>query len=378
MRTALVWAAAVLLGCGTTTAPAGGGSGSGGGGSGGGGSDASSSGGGGGSDSGSGGGGSDGGASGGGTDGGTIASGLEILTSGENATGLAIDADNVYWLNTNSHGSVDVRSMPKSGDAPATLASTQSSFAGAIVAPGNGAVWTANDCSLPCDYPGAGLEWALYTSAPGGFRMLAPIRTFAIPAADGAAAYSRSFDQLTGRWDLLACARDGSGCGAVRGITDRPLASPVYLDSGRLFWIEQPTDTDLGSRSHLFWNDPATMASGGQLLLQNVVGVLGLRVNGDVFALRAFSGNVWTGTLATGGELIWNAQSGLDVDVNGGRVYWSQSPTRQYPGCLGSANLDGTDGKCLDEGQRGYGTVRVDDRNVFFIRDGQIARMPRQ
>jgi len=47
----------------------------------------------------------------------------------------------------------------------------------------------------------------------------------------------------------------------------------------------------------------------------------------------------------------------------------------QFPGCLGSANLDGTDGKCLDEGDHTYAGVRVDESAVYFIRDGEIFRM---
>src|SRR2546421_3678456 len=62
------------------------------------------------SDAGSGGGTSDSGSgrgSGDGTDGGTVAQGPEVLTSGENAIALAIDANNVYWLN--------IRTVPTSG-----------------------------------------------------------------------------------------------------------------------------------------------------------------------------------------------------------------------------------------------------------------------
>jgi hypothetical protein len=73
--------------------------------------------------------------------------------------------------------------------------------------------------------------------------------------------------------------------------------------------------------------------------------------------------------------MIRAAPNGDDVDISHGRVYWNQSRTDQSPGCLGSANIDGTDRKCLDEGDHGYGGVRVDETAVYFIRDGEIFRI---
>jgi hypothetical protein len=74
---------------------------------------------------------------------------------------------------------------------------------------------------------------------------------------------------------------------------------------------------------------------------------------------------------------VWVTTGGNDIDISHGRMYWNQSPFMQYEGCLGSANLDGTDGGCLDHGQHQYGTVRVDEQHVWYIRDGQIVRLSR-
>jgi hypothetical protein len=114
----------------------------------------------------------------------------------------------------------------------------------------------------------------------------------------------------------------------------------------------------------------------GCVSLLGVYGIEGLRVNGNVFALRS-GGSVWTGSIDGSRSLgkIWVASNGADVDVNGGRVYWNQSPDGTYPGCLGSANLDGTDGRCLDDGDHRYNGVRADDMAVYFIRDGEIWRV---
>lgn len=117
----VIVAAALAVACGTTSHTSSGqGSGSGG-------TPPSDGGGGGGS-----GGGSDGGTA---TDGGTVSSGPEVLTTGENASALAIDASNVYWLNTNASHHVDVRFMPKAGGTAATLASTSSQWAISLIAP---------------------------------------------------------------------------------------------------------------------------------------------------------------------------------------------------------------------------------------------------
>lgn len=193
-------------------------------------------------------------------------------------------------------------------------------------------------------------------------------------AATATTAFSRSFNLDTGRWNLLRCARDGSGCSNLE--TDVPLAGPLYLDSQKLYSIEAPTDTDFGPRSLLCrWIVEPRYTPDGCLSLSNVTAVTGLRVNGQVFALRA-GGSVWTGSLdgSLALQKIWGAPNGDDVDVSQGRVYWTQNPNGTFQGCLGSANLDGTDGKCLEDGHH-FSAVRVDDSAVFYTRDGDLIRL---
>jgi len=399
----LVFAAVLAVACGTShVSSAGGGSGSGGGGSdagapsgsgpvgsvdagsGGGSVDAGGSGGGsgsGGSSGTDGGSSSGGGTGGGGTDGGTTVSGPKVLAPGENAHALSIDATNVYWLRYGQ--SAEVRWMPKSGGTPATLVRTASVAAQSLIATGNGILWEGSTCSPPCDYPGAGHEWGIFMAPAGvsAYGKIADIYGSGGLAADASAAYSRDFNTATGRWNLLSCGRDGSGCHQL--VTDSPLSSPVYLDGGRLFWIDQPTDTDNGPRSNLNWEDPQSGTGHGSLVLHDVLYITGLRVNGPDFAVRAGfgRGDVWTGSTAGSGSvsMIWGSPNGADhdVDISQGRVYWNQRQTTQYPGCLGSANLDGTDGHCLDQGAYNYDAVRADDTHVYFIRDGDVLRLPR-
>src|SRR5437879_4613929 len=49
-------------------------------------------------------------------------------------------------------------------------------------------------------------------------------------------------------------------------------------------------------------------------------------------------------------QLLWQAPNGGDIDANASVVYWNQSATNEFQGCLGRANSDGTDGRCLDQG----------------------------
>jgi len=65
-------------------------------------------------------------------------------------------------------------------------------------------------------------------------------------------------------------------------------------------------------------------------------------------------------------------------DFNGGKVYFPQSADDSFDGCIVRANPNGSDATCIDKGKHSYAAVKVDDANVFFIRDGDIWRLPRQ
>jgi hypothetical protein len=73
--------------------------------------------------------------------------------------------------------------------------------------------------------------------------------------------------------------------------------------------------------------------------------------------------------------LLWQAANGGDIDANASIVYWNQSATNQFPGCLGRASSEGTDARCLDDGAHDFRGVRVDDTAVYYIKDGQIWRI---
>jgi len=55
---------------------------------------------------------------------------------------------------------------------------------------------------------------------------------------------------------------------------------------------------------------------------------------------------------------------GLDIDANAHVVYWNQDPSARFSGCLGRVNADGSDARCLDDGDSLFRGVRVDDSAV--------------
>ncbi|HMC69357.1 MAG TPA: hypothetical protein VKJ07_09405, partial [Mycobacteriales bacterium] len=150
----------------------------------------------------------------------------------------------------------------------------------------------------------------------------------------------------------------------------------MYVDTGRIYWINVVSTPDSDSGT-MFWNDAvAPYAARGQMGFTGLD--LGLRVNGNAVATRS-GAQIWTGTV--GGQMtrVWDFTGpGSDIDMSHGRMYWNQRPWQQAPGCLGSANLDGTDGKCLDQGEHNYDGVKVDEGHVWYIRDGEIVRLARQ
>src|SRR5207302_2996356 len=77
-------------------------------------------------------------------------------------------------------------------------------------------------------------------------------------------------------------------------------------------------------------------------------------------------------------QLLWQAPNGGDIDANASVVYWNQSATNEFQGCLGRANSDGTDGRCLDQGPGDFHAVRVDDTAVYYIHDAQIWRLVKE
>lgn len=313
--------------------------------------------GGGGSGSGGGGGGSSGG---GGIDAGTPDAGttaaLEQLTQGQAAAGLALDATNVYWINIGSLGSFELRTMPKAGGAPQTVASGSPPGGpdpvGGFISAG-GHWWWTGPVSLQRD--GVSIAYA-----------------YGQVAASDTRVYTHAYN---GNDDFIIAARNFDGSGFRVIANDVGDGEGVLLDGGRLYFTEVVprggqivwTAPEGGAQTAIMRPGPERpaylKAAGGYVFFRDRLG--------DVERVPQDGVN-------SSPELLWGAPNGTDLDLKDGRVYWNQDQTRDFPGCIGVANYDGTDGHCLDEGAHTYRGVRVDDDSVFFIRDGNVFRLPRQ
>ena len=343
---------------GSTDAGPGGGSGSGGSGGGSGGS--------GGTDGGSG--------SGGSADAGVIAA--VQVTSGESATALALDPGTVYWTNeihdVTAPGRFQLRAMPKGGTLAVTRTTARGGEVGGLVFDRGDLYWTMLDCAPPCDYPGAGMERDVfhYDTLAGQLTQMG--RGFNELVVDTAFVYA----PYAPLGEIHRFERNGSGATVISANGGNAIS--LTTDGDLIYWARTPPGTQAmeirSVRKDGTGEGVWLSASPAQIPVY-------MRWDGAwIFYRDDFGGvgRISTSHTPPAPQILWQAPNGGDLDLKNGRVYWNQSATSQFPGCLGVANLDGTDGHCLDEGQHKYAGVRVDDDFVWFIRDGDVYRLPRQ
>jgi len=77
-------------------------------------------------------------------------------------------------------------------------------------------------------------------------------------------------------------------------------------------------------------------------------------------------------------QVTWGGSDIARSDVNGGKAYFAQSAYSSFDGCIVRANPNGAGATCIDRGKHSYIDVKVDDTQVYFIRDGDVWRLPRQ
>ena len=296
------------------------------------------------------------------------------LTAGESAVALALDDANVYWAGfyrtpaPNGHDTnirYAIRGMPKSGAAPViTYVETAGGPRGAPVADGAFVYWMNIPCaSFPCEEPPVDLHRARRAAGPVEDLARLSFNSARIdldPSSIYVARYSAAMFGETGRITRLSKA-GGPESTIVSGENVRDVA--VLADG--LYW----TTTD-GVRKRDPDGNVGTLASFPG-------GAERFKVDGNRIFLRAYSNDV-VAVPRGGGEatVLWHAPAGTlhDVDANAGVVYWVQDAGGGFGGCLGRANGDGTDARCLDTAGVTYSAVRVDDTAVFFIRDGNVYR----
>lgn len=362
MHTTLGRAAAILLvvawACGGSTSTNSGGSGSGGGsadagsGSGGGGGSAdagSGSGGGGGGSadagSGSGGGGdADGGGSGGG---GGPPPALTVLAAGENPSAIAINGDNVYWINKD----LDVRTVSKQGGAVSTI-----THAGAspifMLADEVAVYWTAN-----------GTYWRapLAGGAPGAIDTALASSFF---GSDDTTAYYEKYNGSATSIVIAHRARDGSGSVTINSSAGRYGGGGVTIGPGSVFWVSIGGMSMTGDfimsvpANGTTVTQVAALGSGqfaaGPIKYND--GKIFYRTQDGVFSVPADGG--------TPTRLANAANARVPaLDANSSVAYWNDN-------CLASSAKG-----CIDTGGSSYGSVKVDGTYVYFDRGGDVMRL---
>ncbi|HWE25916.1 MAG TPA: hypothetical protein VG496_18415 [Myxococcales bacterium] len=309
------------------------------------------------------------------------------MTTSESASSLALDGVNVYWINNSGSSSFptyEIREMPKAGGPPVTLWHENGAAGGIVsddakvyfivVYPGfaeHGAVCTGTPDICGSHLFGVGhdgspiADYGWGTGVPSVDDQFVYVSTPPHPGPNNSAAKS----------DLQAQPKDRVGVQptVVNSMVDGR-GSTTTLWGGELFWALAYQDQSGDTRGEIRAID---LASRRMRVVYGKYGINpgAMKVDVDWVYFRDRGGVYRVARTGGDAQLLWQAPNGTDIDANASVVYWNQSPTSQFPGCLGRANSDGTDGRCLDEGPHDFRGVRVDDSAVYYIKDGQIWRI---
>lgn len=300
-----------------------------------------------------------------------------ILASGELASGLALDATNVYWITVNARRQVAVRTTPKEGGPVTTLWSTDAGFTygnlvadgaylwfdltvcAGVVCPTPSAIWRLAKTGGAPERVGDGssllsIDAQVYTTrdAPGGFQQEllsypeggGPATVLATGeieglAVDGGEVFTVEGVQV-GSFHLAALRREPGG---VASTLDQATLVPPSDFSGGALRLDA-TSVYLRDARHLL-RFPRT--GGAPALLASIVPDVG------------------------GGE------SRPELELQGGTLYWTQDMQGGEPACLMRVDAGGGAPACVDSGYWRYPAARADASSLFFVRDAEIVRLPR-
>jgi hypothetical protein len=321
-------AAAVLvfIGCGGTSSPAGG-TGSGGGST----------------DAGTGGGG--GGSNDGGTGGPPPA--LTTLAAGERPSAIALNDGSVFWIN----GSLDVRSVPKSGGTPVTLthAGASPNF---MLADDVAVYWVAGGTYWRAPLSG-GSPTAVDTGVASTYF-----------GSDATTAYYEKYNGTATSIVIAHRARDGSGSASINSSAGRYGGGGVTIGPGTIYWVSiggmsMTGDSILSSPADGTGSTQVAPLGSGEFATGPIkynAGLVFYRTQGGIFSVAAGGGT--PARLANAGSAQVPA-----LDANAGVAYWNDK-------CLASSAKG-----CIDTAGTAYGSVKVDDTAIYFVRDNDLMRL---
>jgi hypothetical protein len=312
---------------------------------------------------------------------------------------LALDDQNVYWADYDTtggwkHWHYSVQATRKTGGAPITIAEGDGAMLTPLVARDGFVHWSMATCPFSCDT--SDFKTYLYRVAHHGGRVqkLEVQTSLDQLSVDEQRIYYRArWSFATDRGGLRSIRLDGSD---VRELTLYPRGTGPVLEGGTLYYFDRGNNPN-----STFWTALRSLpASGGTpvelrteintLVVPNRMvlhhgsafvsaQVLDILAGPDMMKAGANQAGIWRVPLdGREWQKPWTAPPFWLWDANGDRIYWVQTNADGPTACVGSGNRDGTDNRCIDAGEHQYGPVRVDDTNVFFIRDGDIFSLPRE
>lgn len=308
----------------------------------------------------------------------SVPPGIDRLTTGESGTALAVDDQNIYWLSQvvaaqPGFNQVAVRSMPRGGGAPRTLAVVDGLAQARLIADADALYFRVVVCGkgatdpFPCGVSeGSGTYVAYRLPKAGSTPAVLKDSFSSLLAVDGAGLYRSRPGIDFDPGDVHLATKDGAYASALDGAMGTALV-PTATD---LYWL------GFGSLRHRARGSATTF----DLAVWNNQTFFDLAL-GDSFFLRGGDDLKPSGIYAlprAGGtpKLLWGTTNTLlaMVDGQGSQVFWNQdpSPLDGFSGCAGTANADGTSGRCIDLGHYRYGPVKASGKDLYYLRDGDL------
>jgi len=305
------------------------------------------------------------------TDGGTpevVTGAVRVAGREEHAVALAVDAARVYWtrLTGSRNGRLpgwELRAAPKAGGDAQTLASGAGEIDDVIL--DDAFAYLAGGSNGGAVYGGQVLRVPLSGGDPvvlgTGSGQLAQDATFVY-----------SFIPPPPEDKISHIVRLPKAGGASSNLVDTISGGVgLALDSGNLYWAS----------ARFFLSMPAAGGTPQKIAADGRICPGRLKLAGG-FAYIDCGASVVRVPLAGGAiQELWAPGFAFnprpDVDYSQGLVFWTESGGATRNGCLWRSSADGSQASCLESSPFTYSAVRVDDHDVWFIRDWAVYRLPR-
>jgi probable HAF family extracellular repeat protein len=294
----------------------------------------------------------------------------DVLVSSELASGLAVDATDVYFITVSASRQVSIKSVPKSGGTVRTLFHTDRGFSyGNLVVDDKNLWFDLTACSgAVCEdqsgvwrmaKAGGNAEWFSDGSRWLGLGSTAIYATRAVGPSE----------------DLISTPKAGGAPVVHVAATD---FAGIALDGDQAYFLKEEWVGNF--RRTVLWVESSgnvtelTVApfgfSGGPMILDDA----SIFVRGPA--------QLWRFPRAGGApEAIANIAGGdgyrNEIGTDGRFVYWTQQAESGKPACVARVGAQRGEPQCLDSGYWRYASVRVDEGAVYFIRDTEIVRLPK-